>query len=95
MNRITIDPTLIRSGRFANMRREAQLLYFYLATLADDSGRSDVTVACSLSGTDFIEVRILIDRQYISTCGEDSTLVNVNGISMKDDENLGDAQNVG
>ena len=83
MNRPCIDLKVIHSGNFINMRSEAQLLYFFLAVAADENGLSDVTVACNLTGTDYVEVKVLIENEYIELYPDNISLVKVNGIVFK------------
>lgn len=79
---ISIDQKMIYTGKFSNMRAEAQLLFFYLAVAADDDGLADITVACSLTGTNFIEVSILLKAGLIEVNGNDKSLVRVNGVKI-------------
>ena len=79
---ISIDQKMVYSGKFSNMRAEAQLLYFYLAVAADDDGLADVSVACSLTGTNFIEVSILLKAGLIEVNGDDKSLAKVNGVNI-------------
>ena len=80
MNSKRIDKTIIDTGQFQMMRREAQLLYFYLAMYSDNNGYSDAFVIGKIAGTNYVEINILARNGYIEITDEHSSLVKVNGV---------------
>lgn len=74
-----IDTSVIRTGQFQMMRREAQLLYFYLAMYSDDRGYADAFVVGKIAGTNYVEINILVRNGFIEITDEHSSIVRVNG----------------
>ena len=80
MNRKRIDPATVMAGKFLLLRREAQLLYFYLAVQADENSLVDVYVVSNMIGLSFVEIRILAESGFIEFVSADSTTVRVIGL---------------
>jgi hypothetical protein len=74
-NRRMISNRIVKSSRFLMMPNEAQLLYFYMITEADDDGIVEAYPLMKLLGIPSDNLKVLLVKNFIRQINEDQIMV--------------------
>ncbi len=74
-NRRMVSNRIVKSSRFLMMPNEAQLLYFYMITEADDDGIVETYPLMKLLGIPSDNLKVLLAKDFVRAINEDQVMV--------------------